>query len=172
VTVGQGGNRSADARPSSISGDLGIYGSTAIAAGGPYRSPFSIPSDAKIEDLDSTLGTLITDGLFYDNTEYYGGKGSSIGNFTNTTFGDYGKDNVTGGAGKVYITQHLVRPNSNSNLVTDIRYNGEDGAPNTGGGGGAASNETLSLPLNSVFSAGITGSGGSGIVIIRYPILK
>ena len=43
--------------------------------------------------------------------------------------------------------------------------NGTDGSPNTGGGGGGASQNYATTPANT----NIGGSGGSGIVIIRYP---
>ena len=93
-------------------------------------------------------GLLITNGLFSDNSTYYGGGGAgwevnattqqitSIpgkggGGGTTLNPGAYGRSSVTGSPGEAY----------------------------TGGGGGAGAH-----------GGGGAGAGGSGIVIIRYPI--
>ena len=110
----------------------------ASAAGGPATSGhFLLPaSTVPTIPIDGDPGVLITDGLFADNTTYYGGDGGNKGG------GLFGLGGKGGGGNAAYST-------------------GQPGLPNTGGGGGAGHGGYGAVP----------GNGGSGIVIIRYPIV-
>jgi len=109
-----------------------------VARGGPVTSGhFILPAGTvPTVPIDGDAGTLITDGLFADNTTYYGGDGGNKGG------GQYGLGGV-GGGGNASPQQ------------------GQSGGENTGGGGGAGHYEYGARP----------GNGGSGVVIIRYPII-
>lgn len=84
------------------------------------------------------------------STAYYGGGGGGgINDNSNTVVSNGGGTGGLGGGGNGSSMGYFP---SNSN------FNGTSGAANTGGGGGGTDPESL-----------VAGSGGSGIVIIRYP---
>ena len=103
------------------------------------------------QNLNGYQGTLITDGLFSDNTTYYGGGGAHIGGGTTV-----GQPSVGGGGGIDFVV--VAQPSNYS-------YAGRSGVPNTGGGAGASRGAGSYTPSVNI------GNGGSGIVIIRYPII-
>ena len=176
VTIGQGG-------VGVDSLDVGNVGSPTILGDSSTvflaKADGGVPSSSQttynlpIEALDSTQGTLITDGLFYDNTIYYGGNGTSIGSYAQTQSATYtilgGQDNFVGGAAGVYFESFRASPGGGYSYI-DYRWNGYDGQANTGGGGGAAAPKS-DVRSNYGDLYGIVGKGGSGIAIIRYPIL-
>ena len=167
ITIGQGGKPAVPM--SSYNGIATTMSDIGTALGGVYQSKYPVPPASQIESLDSTLGTLITNGLFSDNTTYYGGNGASIWHVTSgSSITSYGKDAFEGGAGGVYPTTVISSTPWNGSFV-DYIYNGLDGQANTGGGGGAAANRGPSYDQYTY--DGVPGTGGSGIVIIRYPIL-
>ena len=134
VIVGQGGYLS--------NGTESQVSDIATAAGGTYNS--STSTIYTNQNLNGYQGTLITDGLFSDNTTYYGGGGASIG------AGDVGQPGAGGGS--------TVFVGFSGGAAYGPQLYGQPGQPNTGGGGGAARHAGLDR-------------GGSGVVIIRYPIL-
>jgi hypothetical protein len=84
---------------------------------------------------------------------YFGGGGG--GNATYSNGGDFGRGGL-GGGGRGHTNSSS--PGFNSLLA-------ESGVANTGGGGGGA-NRFSPASLNT--TAGVAGSGGSGIVIVKY----
>jgi len=92
-------------------------------------------------------GTLYTEGLFSDNTTYYGGAGGNGSRIRGVIGGAGG----AGGGGRGGFGTQF------SSSSTSGGY----GDPNTGGGGGGGGYATSD-------SDNIGGNGGSGIVIIRY----
>ena len=149
VTIGQGGMYI----PGGIYGAT-VYGnpgtSTSIsdvvsADGGVQTIPPLVPVTPVLEPLPSARGTLINAGLFADNITYYGGTGAYGNSYFGVSFGsDGGGDSV--------------RTYDGGPSWPGYYASGQRGSPNTGGGGGGGIGNA-------------SGDGGSGIVIIRYPIL-
>ena len=153
VTVGAGGT--ALPPPSSTGGGTNdfvpgiIGGSTtlsgvAVAAGGALQS----------NSAQSSGGVLITDGLFSDNTIKYGSSGAGI---TGQRLLTVVYSGIDGSGGTVYLGEYL-----------GSHYIGTDAVNNTGGGGGAGRySASINAPFDQLQKS---GAGGSGILIIRYPI--
>ena len=120
------------------SGTYSKFGTLHIAAGGAGGS------ENNTSIINGRDGSLIVDGLFSDNTTYYGGEGG--GRLTGSTMVGISSKGGRGGGGGGGI-----------NTGSNIRAVGSDGQLNTGGGGGASNIEP-------------GAAGGSGIVIIRYPV--
>jgi hypothetical protein len=108
-----------------------------------------VPIDFINYDLDGSAGVLITNGLFSDNTKYYGGGGGSYAEAKGTRTKIVGIGGSGGGRGTVGI-------NGTSLYIPSTNF--ASNATGNGSGGGAGK-------VN-----GRSGIGSPGIVIIRYPI--
>lgn len=105
---------------------------------------------------------------------YAGGGGTTSDNFAagggGGAGGAGGSNGGSGGVGRQVFGNYYAGGGAPSNRTSTVRSGGlggggntaTSGSPNTGGGGGAAS-FSFSAPK-------LGGAGGSGIVIIRYPI--
>jgi hypothetical protein len=90
---------------------------------------------------------------------YAGGGGGSMNNQTGAQFFSLGG---VGGGGRGLADNGVA-------VLGAGRFTGEDGQPNTGGGGGGVRDVYGTPFTNSIFYQR-AGNGGSGIVIVRYPI--
>jgi len=156
ITVGKGGQQKVESSSGgstylvSSGGSPSSMSDVATASGGALSTGITVPFTN--QEIDGSPGILITDGLFADNTNYYGGSGGNIGGSGNNAGG---KGGVGGGGDASFI----FFTNSAS------QHAGKSGTANTGGGGGASRGAGSYTPTAS------QGTGGSGIVIIRYPII-
>jgi hypothetical protein len=118
-------------------------------AGGPGVGGGNVRGDGGVGLAYSTSGTLT----------YYGGGGGAADNRTDTAgngTAGFGLGGL-GGGGAGGGTEGTGTGTSKSAF-------GEHGQPNTGGGGGGGAY------LSSIFAGRAGGNGGSGIVLVRYPI--
>jgi hypothetical protein len=90
---------------------------------------------------------------------YAGGGGGSMNNQTAAQFFSLGG---LGGGGRGLADNGVL-------VLGTGMFTGEDGQPNTGGGGGGVRDVYGTPFTNSIFYQR-AGNGGSGIVIVRYPI--
>ncbi|NMJ76763.1 twin-arginine translocation signal domain-containing protein [Nanohaloarchaea archaeon] len=104
----------------------------------------------------------------YGGTDATGGDGIDMSNQFGTSFGESGV--FAGGGGGFYYEDSGISfsqyegglgggGNAADNVAANVSNDGGNAQPNTGGGGGGGS-----------WQASQGGAGGSGIVLIRYPI--
>lgn len=104
----------------------------------------------------SGTGTVAGDGGAGTNVwgNYYGGGGGAGGSYDGCTVGGLGG---IGGGG-----------DGGDSATGDPGYKGKDGLANKGGGGGGGA--AVLCPPSHECEVTVGGAGGSGIVIVRYPI--
>jgi hypothetical protein len=151
ATAGQG-NDGGDSPAQSPNYPGGGGGGGAFLAGGDGQSASGSPAYAAGNGGDGLASSITGTSI----TRAGGGGGFTYGvSVTNVSSGGTGG----GGAGGRYV--------SSSNSYNPSRSDGEDGAANTGSGGGSAS--VTGSGSGSQWYGGLPGGGGSGIAILRYP---
>ncbi len=160
-----------------------MYAGNKSSGGGSYASVLAMGGGAgaggdALQTTDVTTAGFANGGpgvqINIDGNNYYwGGGGGGFGNFNNGTYSGVtyalGCQGGIGGGGAGHSTigtwdecdggGSALNSGGDSGL-----YRSGDGGANTGGGGGAAG------WMASDGNGGHAGSGGSGIVIIRYRI--